>query len=131
MSEALDRVEVRENPPTTESLISISSFVQAYPPGEPYAMRATQVVYLSPHSRFRVIREQTPDIGYGLYRDEALADVGISAADLDARAFAEGLFEALADDLSCHILRELATVFQAKSAEWDAALEARRKSVVR
>lgn len=86
----------------------------------------TALVAHHPRIRWRVTREVADaDIGFGLDRNERLADAGICVAEADTREFAKNLVEALADDLSIRDLKCLVDAFSQELAEQQAQRECR------
>lgn len=86
---------------------------------------APAVIYASAQHRWVIQAERgrhPEQSSLGLARTEALAEAGLCAADLDAKALARSLVAALAEDLS---LRQLRAIHEAFGQEL-AAEEARR-----
>lgn len=113
----------------SKDFLNMAQFAQTHPPSEPFVARlGPKVVYLHPHVRFQLTHEVTGDIGYGIWREEQLGDDGISGAEIDAQAFAEGLYDTLSDHLSIRNLDRLAEVF---ARERDKARQERDAAVAR
>lgn len=125
----------REYKPSEEQLHSareggflpIQKFVEAYPPREPFVQRSISTVYLHAGSRFQIAYERSGDIGYGLWRDDKLGELGISGHIEDSTAFGKDLIEALADQLSLRNLRDLREALNAEIATQE---ERRRQHIV-
>jgi hypothetical protein len=77
-----------------------------------WRVRSSAVVAHHPHKRWRISVETLPEIGFGLWRDEMLAERGVSSVEGDVREFASGFVAAMADELSIHDLRLLTESFQ-------------------
>lgn len=88
-----------------------------YPPREGWRARPAFNVHLHPHVRFRIEPAQAVDIGYGMWREDALSELGVSGAELDSRAFAKGLMDALGGHLSIRNLEHLRTAIDQQLAE--------------
>ena len=92
-------------------LLDLQRFALEHPPqdlGEgALREKARHELYLQPGVRVRLVVDQAADIGYGLWRDEVLADSGLDAAELDSQAFAQQLTAALLPQLSLHNLEHL------------------------
>lgn len=108
------------------SFLPIEKFVEAYPPREPFVQRSISTVYLHAGSRFQIAYERSSDIGYGVWRDEKLGEMGISGHIEDSAAFGKDLIEALADQMSLRNLRDLQN---ALSEEIAAQEEQRRQRI--
>lgn len=105
-------------------LLDLAAFTREHPPqdlGEgAWTEKARHELFLQPGVRVRVIVEQAADIGYGLWRDDELAEAGIYAAEKDSIAFAQQLTAALIPQLSLQDLQHLvAALSQALEAEED------------
>lgn len=95
-----------------DRLIDLKQFVEDNKPNEPFEPRGDEhVVYAHPFERLTIQREGTSDIGYGLCREDQLAEAGVCGAEHDSRSFAENLYKALEPHLSIRMLRDLVMVF--------------------
>lgn len=114
----------------THPLLDIAQFVKDHPPrdyGEgQWRERESHELFLHPHVRVRLAIDQAADIGFGLWRDDQLAEAGVYAADEDSLAFAKRLNETLGDHLSIRNLQHLVAVL---SAALDEA-ESRRQAAI-
>lgn len=106
----------------------MAAYVEKHPPSEPFVQRRESVVYMHPFARLRIGLERTSDIGYGLWREDHLAEHQICGAQIDSKAFADGLVEALADHMSIRNLRDLLASVQAELCAQEAS---RRASMAR
>lgn len=104
-----------------KSLTPIDKFIDKYPPREPFVQHSVAMVYLHAGSRFQIAYERTGDIGYGLWRDDELAELGISGAIEDSAAFGKGLIQAIGDQMSLRNLWDLRDALNAEIAEQEAS----------
>lgn len=115
----------------THPLLDLNQFANDYPPrdhGEgPWRERESHELYLTPATRVRIAVDRTSDVGYGLWRQEQLAEAGIFACDADSLAFAERLNATLGEHLSIrnleHIIQVLARQLATSEQERQAALQ--------
>lgn len=103
-------------------LLDLADFTQAHPPQDQgegaWRETARHELHLRPGLRVRLTVDQAAEIGYGLWRDEALADAGLYAAEYDSLSFAQQLTAALVPQLSRQDLQHLVAVLsQAMEAE--------------
>lgn len=103
-------------------LLNLASFTHAHPPqdlGEgTWREKARHELHRQPGVRMHITVEQAADLGYGLWRDEELADAGLDAAEYDSIAFAQQLTAVLIPQLSLQNLQHLvAALTQALAAE--------------
>jgi hypothetical protein len=112
----------------THSLLDLNQFVKDHPPrdfGEgPWRERAAHELFLQPSVRVRLAIDQVADIGFGLWRDEKLAEEGIYASDADSLAFASRLNATLGEFLSIRNLEHLVKVLSEELAEAEARRQA-------
>lgn len=110
----------------THPLLDLNQYAKDHPPrdyGEgQWREKESHELFIHPSLRVRLAIDQAADIGYGLWRDEQLAEAGIYASDADSQAFAQRLNATLGEHLS---IRNLQHIIQVLSAELQAA-EARR-----
>lgn len=99
----------------------MAAYVTCCPPGEPFRAREQHLVYLHPFKRVKLTIEATPEMCYGLQREEALGDAGVFGAEADSQEFATTLIESL----SCHL--SLGNLEHLKLAI-DAEIESHRRS---
>ncbi len=101
--------------PDPLKLLSLDQFVKDHPPRDAgqgaWRERETHTLYLQPAVRVRLAVDRATDVGYGLWRDEALADAGVYAAEADSLAFAQQLNATLGESLSLRNLRDIVQVF--------------------
>jgi hypothetical protein len=99
----------------THPLLDLNKFAQDHPPRDDgngqWRERETHELFVQPSVRVRLAIDATPDVGYGLWRHEALAEAGIFASDADSLAFAERLNATLGEHLSTRNLEHLIQVF--------------------
>jgi hypothetical protein len=99
----------------THPLLDLNQFATDYPPRDhghgSWRERETHELYLKPTTRVRLAIDRAPDGGYGLWRDEKLAEAGIFACDADSLAFAERLNATLGEHLSIRNLEHIIQVF--------------------
>lgn len=99
----------------THPLLDLNKFAQDHPPRDDgngqWRERETHELFTKPATRVRLAIDSTPDIGYGLWRDEKLAEAGIFAGDADSLAFAERMNATLGEHLSIRNLEHLVQVF--------------------
>lgn len=108
-----------------DRLIDLTQFVQDNKPNEPFEPRGDKhVIYAHPFERLTIQREVTSDIGYGLCREDQLAEAGICGAEHDSKSFAGNLYKALEMHLSIRMLRDLVDEFTRGLAENEAEREA-------
>lgn len=122
----------------THPLLDLNQFAIDHPPrdhGEgSWRERESHELYLTPATRVRIAVDRTPDVGYGLWRQDQLAEAGIFACDADSLAFAERLNATLGEHLSIrnleHIIQVFARQLAASELERHAAIEqaAQRKA---
>ena len=103
-------------------LQDLQKFTREHPPEDhgdgAWVEKARHELHLQPGVRMRLAVDQAADIGYGLWRDEVLADAGLDAAPLDSQAFAQQLTAALLPQLSLQNLEHLVEALsQALAAE--------------
>lgn len=103
-------------------LLDLSDFTREHPPQDQgegaWRETARHELHLRPGLRVRLAVDQAEDIGYGLWRDEELADAGIYASEYDSIAFAQQLSAALVPQLSLQDLQHMVAVLsQALAAE--------------
>lgn len=101
------------------SLLPIGRFQERHPPAEPFVERTSATVHAHPASRFRIVEERTHDIGYGMHREEQLAELGLSGAIEDSKGFAAELLEALSPSMSLRNLRDLQSAIAESIARWE------------
>jgi hypothetical protein len=106
--------------PTIADLEDIAVYAGRFPPREPFVERLSKQVFQHPHVRWTLSLEQTSDLGYGLHRDDLLAERGVFGAEVDAKNFAKNLLAAIGDHMS---LREAECLLSALQAD----VEERRK----
>lgn len=96
-------------------LLDLNQFAKDYPPRDDgdgcWREKESHELFLQPGVRVRLHIDHTPDIGYGLWRDDKLGEAGIHAADEDSKAFAERLEATLGDHFSIRNLQHLVQVF--------------------
>ena len=115
----------------THPLLDLNQFAKDYPPrdhGEgSWRERENHELYLTPATRVRIAIDRTSDAGYGLWRQEQLAEAGIFACDADSLAFAERLNATLGEHLSIrnleHIIQVLARQLATSEQERQAAIQ--------
>jgi len=99
----------------THPLLDLNQFADDHPPRDDGAgqwhQRESHVLFIQPAVRVRLAIDRTPDVGYGLWRDEKLAEAGIFASDADSLAFAERLNATLGEHLSIRNLEHIIQVF--------------------
>ncbi len=114
----------------THPLLDIAQFVKDHPPrdyGEgQWREREQHELFLHPGVRIRLGIDQARDLGFGLWRDEQLAEAGIYAANEDSLAFAKRLDETLGQHLSIRNLQHLVGVLTDSLNE----AEARRQEAI-
>jgi hypothetical protein len=104
------------------NILCLPAYVQENPPREPFLPHGPAItIYAHAFERIVLQRERTSDMGYGLWRDELLGQAGISGSEQDSLAFAKGLCDALAPQLSIRMLRDLCIAFAAELAEQENA----------
>lgn len=107
--------------PNVKELLDLATFVQNNKPREPFEPRGEpQVVYVQPFQRLVIQREMTNDIGYGLHREDMLADAGFYGAEEDCKSFAKNLYQALEPNLSIRMLQHIVDEFTRGLAENEA-----------
>jgi len=97
-----------------DGLASMELWCAQNPPLEgwfPHRQAEPKIVHLHPHCRMTIQVEIAADLAYGLDRNEHLAEMGVSSAELDSKAFAKSLLGAIQDHLSIANLRDLKEVF--------------------
>lgn len=105
------------------NLQPLEDFVEQYADWE-WKSSAEFVVYNSPHNRFRITVEN-PDMAtvsegfIGLWRQDKLAEVGISADCEDAREFAQALLKSMFYHLSPHETMHIIDALEADLRQWD------------
>lgn len=106
-------------------LLNLSQFVQDHPPRDygagQWQERENHEMFLRPGTRVRIAVDHTADIGFGLWRNDKLAEAGISANDVDSLAFAEQLNATLGQQLSSRNLEHLIQVFARELASAELA----------
>jgi len=107
-----------------DTLLDMAAFFKAHPPREGDREGPAQEVFLYAGQRLQLRMLTSRDIGYGLWRDEKLAEHGVFGADHDSRQFAQTLYEALADHLSIRNLEHLVEVFTLALASEEARRQA-------
>lgn len=108
----------------THPSLDLVQFNKDHPPRDfgngQWRERAAHEVFLHSGVRIRLAIDQANDIGHGLWRDNQLADAGISAAEVDSKAFAEQVSAALGPHLSIRNLRDLLGVLGRDLADAEA-----------
>lgn len=94
-----------------------------HPPREGWRSKPKVSVHLHPHVRFSIAAQEAGDIGYGIWREEELGRLGVHGAELDSKAFAKRLMDALGDHLS---IRNLEHLLDAVNEQLSERLEMRR-----
>jgi hypothetical protein len=115
----------------THPLLDLNQFATDYPPRDhgdgSWREREAHELYVKPSTRIRLAIDRTSDVGYGLWRDEKLAEAGIFACDADSLAFAERLNATLGQHLSIrnleHIIQVFARELAASELERQAAIQ--------
>lgn len=107
-----------------DTLLDMATYFKEHPPREGDREGLLKEVFLHPGHRLQIRLLASRDVGYGLWRDEQLAEKGIFGADHDSRQFAEKLYEAIADDLSIRNLQHLVEVFTLALASEEARRQA-------
>lgn len=105
------------------NLQPMASFVQAHPPKEPYTTIQMHTLYLRPRRRLTILVEHTRDIGYGEWRNEAMAEAGLHANEEDSREFASSVVESIGEHMSLRNMRDLSAALKQRIAE----VESRRR----
>ncbi len=111
-----------------QRLLPLDQFVKDHPPRDEgdgaWRERETYTLYLQPAVRVRLAVDRATDVGYGLWRDEALADAGVYAAEADSLAFAQQLNATLGENLSLRNLRDIVQVFSQALQDGEARRQA-------
>jgi hypothetical protein len=115
------------SPASSIPLLPLSAFQDAHPALAWTSAQSTAVVPLREGERFVVQLEQSGALsGYGPWRNDELANQGIDCCEEDAKSFAQGLLNAINDQLSHYELAHLVATFSAelerREAERQAAL---------
>ena len=104
-------------------LLSLAQFAKDNPPRNfgngPWVEASNAELHPAPAVRLRVAVDQPAEVGYGLWRDEALAEAGICAAEVDSLEFAEGLAAVLVPKLSHENLEHLVNVLTRELHTWE------------
>ncbi len=94
-----------------DTLLDMARHFKAYPPREGDREGELKEVFLHPGQRLQLRMVRTQDIGYGLWREDKLAEHGVFGAESDSLQFAERLYAAIEGELSIRNLEHLVQVF--------------------
>lgn len=92
-------------------LMDMAAWSENHPPSEGWRSTPLKPIHLHSHLRVQIELQQARDISYGFARSEDLAELGVFAAELDSMSFAQGLLDAMRDELSIRNLQHLVRVF--------------------
>lgn len=115
----------------THPYLNLEQYAKDHPPhdfGEGrWRERETHELFVRASTRVRIIIDSPHELGFGLARDDLLAEAGIHAADADSRSFAERLNATLGQHLS---IRDLDHVIEVLTRARNEA-EATRQEAIR
>jgi len=98
----------------THPYLDLEQFTKDHPPHDfgdgRWRERETHELHIRAGTRVRIAIDEAAEIGYGLARNEVLADAGLDAPEADARAFAERLNATLGQHLSIFSLNHVIEV---------------------
>lgn len=115
----------------THPLLDLNQYTKDHPPRDEgegaWREKERHELFLHPGVRVRLAIDQSVELGYGLWRDEQLAEAGIFASDADSLAFAQRLNATLGEHLSIRNLQHILEVLGAELA----TAEARRQAAIK
>lgn len=97
--EAQARAQDQTQDQACEVLLDLRRFNEKHPPALPFELRRSYLVYTTPFERMWLNVERSQDVAHGLWRTEALAELGVFDAQHDAQTSALLLAEVLRTEL--------------------------------